>query len=205
MISLIVFDLDGVLVDSRELHYESLNIALTEVSPHFAITHQEHLAKYDGLPTKDKLLILTKDKQLPEYLYERIKRRKQQLTLDMIKERIVPDLSVVHLFAKLKADHYTICVASNAVPETIDAVLSVKTLSSFVDKTFSNLDVKRAKPNPEIYLRCMIEYGVGPKETLIIEDSPYGLEAAYASCANVLRVKDSSEVTIDNLYKRLAS
>ena len=54
MIKLIIFDLDGVLIDAREIHYEALNRAISLVGKEFIINKQEHLSTYDGLPTKKK-------------------------------------------------------------------------------------------------------------------------------------------------------
>ena len=58
MIKLIVFDLDGVLIDAREIHYEALNRAISLVSKDFTINKEEHLSTYDGLPTKNKLELI---------------------------------------------------------------------------------------------------------------------------------------------------
>ena len=57
--NLIIFDLDGVLIDSREMHYDALNCALKKVNPEYIISREEHLSLYDGLPTSRKLSILT--------------------------------------------------------------------------------------------------------------------------------------------------
>jgi dTDP-glucose pyrophosphorylase len=67
----------------------------------------------------------------------------------------------------------------------------------------SNEDVKNSKPHPEIYWKAMSEIGVLPEETLIIEDSPYGLRAAYGSNANVLRVKNPQEVTYTKIVLKI--
>ena len=66
MIKLVVFDLDGVLVDAREIHYEALNAALSDIDEKYVIGRQEHLSMYDGLSTTKKLGMLTKNKGLPE-------------------------------------------------------------------------------------------------------------------------------------------
>jgi beta-phosphoglucomutase-like phosphatase (HAD superfamily) len=77
MIKLIVFDLDGVLVDARELHYEALNLALAEVGEDFIIGRSEHLSTYDGLSTTKKLQMLTENKGLPENLHNLVWKLKQ--------------------------------------------------------------------------------------------------------------------------------
>ena len=81
MIELIIFDLDGVLIDSRELHYRSLNSVLFNHYPKYKISKEEHLSTYDGLPTTQKLKLLTKNKGLPESLYDDIWERKQRATI----------------------------------------------------------------------------------------------------------------------------
>ena len=58
MINLVIFDLDGVLIDSRELHFKSFNEALINICPDYAIAKDEHLSTYDGLPTRKKLSLL---------------------------------------------------------------------------------------------------------------------------------------------------
>ena len=67
----------------------------------------------------------------------------------------------------------------------------------------SNDDVKNSKPHPEIFWKAISIMGCLPEETLIIEDSPYGLLAANRSHSNVLRVKNTNEVNYDNISKKL--
>ena len=72
MIKLIIFDLDGVLVDARELHYEAMNRALAEIDEEYIIGRDEHLSSYDGLPTRKKLEMLSKNKNLPKELHHEV-------------------------------------------------------------------------------------------------------------------------------------
>ena len=65
MNKLVIFDLDGVLIDSRDMHYEALNRALSNVDEKYVIHREEHLSVYDGLPTSRKLNLLTERKGLP--------------------------------------------------------------------------------------------------------------------------------------------
>ena len=59
MIKLVIFDLDGVLIDTRDLHYDTLNRSLLEAGEQYVITRKEHLSTFDGLSTNKKLKILT--------------------------------------------------------------------------------------------------------------------------------------------------
>lgn len=59
MIKLVIFDLDGVLVDTKQIHFEALNEALKQLAPDFIISEDEHYAIYDGLPTEIKLKMLS--------------------------------------------------------------------------------------------------------------------------------------------------
>ena len=82
MIKLIIFDLDGVLVEAKEIHYESLNLALSD---EYKITTEEHLSIYDGLKTTEKLKLLTKLKGLPVESHTEIWQLKQKYTLELLK------------------------------------------------------------------------------------------------------------------------
>ena len=79
MIKLIIFDLDGVLVDAKNIHYLTLNEAL---GSKYEISWEEHLNKYDGLKTNEKLKLLTTSKGLPPSLYNEIWLKKQELTIN---------------------------------------------------------------------------------------------------------------------------
>jgi beta-phosphoglucomutase-like phosphatase (HAD superfamily) len=66
MIKLIIFDLDGVLVDMKDMHFLTLNAAISDYDSKFAISYNEHLSKYDGMKTYDKLTKLSIEKGLPQ-------------------------------------------------------------------------------------------------------------------------------------------
>ena len=76
-------------------------------------------------------------------------------------------------------------------------------LLHYVDKVFSNEDVKYAKPNPEVYFKAISFFGRTPKECFIVEDSPYGLEAAHESGAHVIRVSGTQDLTIENIFQQI--
>lgn len=201
-IKLIVFDLDGVLVDARELHYEALNRALEAVDKKFIINRDEHLSTFDGLNTTKKLNMLSERKGLPIEEHNNVWKLKQKMTLDIINE-MQPDVRMSSILASLKKEGYTVCVASNSIRETVKMMLLRKGLMEHVDFYYSNQDVKNPKPSTEIYLTCMIKAGVSPKETLVIEDSHIGRKAALESGAYLCPVIDPSDVTYEKIKEHL--
>jgi len=198
-IKLIIFDLDGVLVEAKNIHYEALNDALGK---EYSITWAEHLSTYDGLKTNQKLEMLSERKGLPIEEHRNIWEIKQYLTLQKLKE-LQNDDALIELMDSLVEDGYKIAVCSNSIRKTVLTVLSKLGIMEFMDYIISNEDVQNSKPHPEMYWRAISKMGCLPSETLIIEDSPYGLLAASRSNAHILRVKNPTEVTYKNIFKKL--
>ena len=201
MIKLVIFDLDGVLVDARELHYEALNRALAGLG--FTITREEHLSTYDGLPTTKKLELLTANKGLQKENYDLIWKKKQEFTSLIINEEMTYDERLRGILSKLKSEGYIISVASNSIRESVKMMLIRKGLSEYIDFFYSNQDVNKPKPSSEIYLKCMIKAGVNPDETVIVEDSHIGRKAAQSSGATLCAVRDVDDVTYDHIKKHI--
>ena len=199
MIKLVIFDLDGVLVEAKNIHFDALNEALGE---QYAISWAEHLSTYDGLKTNQKLEMLSERKGLPTELHKEIWEGKQKLTLQKLKE-LKPNQTLQSVMNALVEDGYKIAVCSNSIRKTVLTVLSKLGIMEFMDYIISNEDVQNSKPHPEMYWRAISKMGCLPEETLIVEDSPYGLLAANRSKAHVLRVKNPQEVTYTNIFKKL--
>lgn len=191
---LIIFDLDGVLIDSRELHYHALNTALMSIDKKYVISRDEHLSSYDGLPTKAKMQMLTTNKGLPVELYDTIWCNKQAATLDIINTFQV-DYKLIEICKNIKQYGYKIAVASNSIRDTVKLSLLRIGILEYVDYFQTNEDVKNPKPYPEIYWNCMTALNAIPKSTIIIEDSHIGREGALNSGAKLLPVEDTTAVT----------
>ena len=85
MFKLILFDLDGVLVDAKHIHYQTLNQSISSIAgEQYVISENEHLSTYDGLKTNQKLEMLTEYKGLDINLHNNIWQKKQELTLEII-------------------------------------------------------------------------------------------------------------------------
>ena len=204
MIKLIIFDLDGVLVESRELHYIALNKALSEIGEHYVISKEEHLCKYDALTTTQKLKKLTAEKNLPEKYHNKVWKLKQQKTLQEI-DQYKPDYRIIDILKKLKSKNYKIACATNSIRDTSKLILIRKGFFDYIDFLYSNEDVNNPKPNAEIYMRCMLRCGANPDETVIIEDSHIGRKGASRSGAHLCAVKDSSDLTFTKLNHTIVS
>jgi len=204
MIKLVIFDLDGVLVDIKDVHYDSLNLALNDAGEEFAISRSEHLSMFDGLKTYEKLKKITVLKGLSESLYEDIWKAKQKYTVESL-QKIELNQEITSLIKKLSEDGYKIACCSNSIRRTVLTVLSKLGIIEYFDFILSNEDVENGKPHPEMYWRAISEAKCLAEETLIIEDSPYGLVAAQISQSHVLRVRDSSEVTCENIFSKIMS
>jgi len=203
VIKAIIFDLDGVLVELKEAHFLALNRALEEVDYKYVISLDEHYSLYDGLPTKDKLKLLTENKGLPPEFYIQININKQKYTIDYIITTIERDDNLILVLEKLKKQGFQLAVASNSVRQTIYSVLVKKEIVKYIDVILSNQEVTLAKPNPEIYLQTFSKLGLKPKECLILEDSPYGLESANDSGGYVLKINEPHDVTYEILNKEI--
>ena len=195
---LVIFDLDGVLIDSRELHYHALNYALSKVDVKYTISLEEHLSKYDGLNTTKKLKMLTEEKGLPPNFYDQIWNDKQESTFDLIRQ-FPKDQKLIGFFQRLKSDGLKIAVASNSIRETVKLSLISIGVIEYVDYYVSNEDVSRTKPFPEMYWQAMTKLNCLPKNTVIIEDSHIGRQGAMDSGANLIPVKDTEDLTIDKI------
>ena len=194
MYDLIIFDLDGVLIDSKEVHFKALNISLSEIDPKFVISEEEHLKIYDGLPTRKKLILLSELRGLSDEYFEKIWNRKQEATIELLSEINKNELLIKN-FQKIKDRNIKLACASNSISSTVDVVLKQLGIFKYFDLILSNESVEFPKPHPEMYWKAMLEMKVFPEKTVIVEDSPVGRIAAKNSGANTMFVQNSLELT----------
>jgi beta-phosphoglucomutase-like phosphatase (HAD superfamily) len=201
MIKAVVFDMDGVLIEAKEWHYDALNKALELFG--YTIRRHEHLTSYDGLPTRKKLEMLSLEQGLPAHLHSFINEMKQAYTMDIVYTHCKPRFIHEYALSRLKASGYKLAVASNSIRNTVEVMMDRAALTPYLDVLLSNEDVARAKPDPEIYLEAMRRLNVLPEECLIVEDNENGIRAARASGAHVLVVKDVDDTNFANIIDRI--
>lgn len=195
---LFIFDLDGVLIESRELHYEALNDALAYVDPKYVISREEHLSTYDGLPTKNKLSLLSKNKGLSPEHFDQIWKDKQKFTIVRLKA-IEKSQKLIDICLWLKEQDYKIAVASNSIRDSVKISLMSLGIMEYIDYIMTNEDVKRPKPYPEMYWNCMNALNAIPRTTIIAEDSHIGRQGAIDSGAVLLPIENTDDLTFDKI------
>jgi len=200
-IKAVIFDMDGVLIDARDWHYESLNKALGLFGAE--ITRYDHLVTFDGLPTKKKLEMLSLEGGLPTKLHGFINDLKQEYTWEIVYSTCKPIFHHRYALSKLKNEGYRLSVCSNSVRKTIELMMEKSGLIEYLDFFLSNQDVEKGKPDPEIYSKAINRLGLQPNECLIVEDNQNGIKAALASGAHLLKVENPDDVTYQNIMKRI--
>jgi HAD superfamily hydrolase (TIGR01509 family) len=202
-IKAVIFDMDGVLIDAKDWHYDALNKALNHFG--FNISRYDHLVTFDGLPTRRKLEMLTREQGLPPKLHGFLNELKQIYTMEIVHARCKPRFQHEYALSHLKAAGYKLAVASNSVRNSVEVMMVKSGLTPYLDAIVSNEDVAKGKPDPEIYLKTLSMLGVSGDETLVVEDNEHGIAAGKAAGAHLMIVQDVNDVTFDNIHKHIST
>ena len=195
----IIFDMDGVLIDARDWHYEALNQALEIFG--LDISYDTHLTSFNGLSTRQKLDKLTESDLLPAELHSVISNTKQNRTLRIAAEKCFPLTQHLILIELLRVKGFKVAVYTNSIRETAEAMLEYAGLLEKIDVLVTNQDVKHPKPNPEGYSLACLKLGVEPSQTFVVEDGEFGIQAAELAGCKVIKVNEPNDVSISLLAK----
>lgn len=195
----VLFDLDGVLVDACDWHYESLNTSLANFG-YSIISRDDHLSVFNGLPTKIKLKMLGIDDETAN----KINNEKQKYTLEIIKNNANIMKEKIELHEYLHSTGIKIACVTNSIRETAEEMLRATGQLKYIDLIVSNEDVVYNKPYPDCYNHAIKVLDCDPLESICVEDSQKGIQAAKASVvSHIWIVSDTTEVTLEN-YIRFA-
>lgn len=199
----VIFDMDGVLIDARDWHYRALNRGLQIFGAE--ISYEEHLNRFNGLPTRVKLTMLVEEARIPELAKDYVEAVKQAWTLREAANSCFPKIEHLILFGILKSAGLKLGVATNSIRETSTAMLGYAGLLGQLDVLVTNEDVVRPKPSPDIYLLAARRLGVEPRECLVVEDHDYGIDAAESAGCQTVKVSDPHEVDAHLVLNRLGA
>jgi HAD superfamily hydrolase (TIGR01509 family) len=204
MKKLILFDLDGVLADTKEVHYNALNKALALIDEKYVISYDEHIERFDGLKTRRKLEMLTEERGLSPKDHGKVYDYKQQTTVEEF-SKLPIDQDKINMMKALRQEGFKLGCCTNCIRRTALVALAKIGVIEYFDYILTNDDVVNAKPHPEIYWKAMSEAKILPEDTLIVEDSPQGLLSASRSRADILRVDDASDLTLEKVRNKIMS
>jgi HAD superfamily hydrolase (TIGR01509 family) len=192
---LVIFDLDGVLVDACEWHRLALNRSLKEVC-NYEISIEQHYSTFNGIPTKVKLSKLSEMGIISVAQHQEIYDLKQQKTMSIIKEQAKIRPEKIALIQKLQAKGIHVACFTNSIRETTTLMLCKTGILDLFELIITNQDVKEAKPSPEGYLKTIQHFNVEKESVIIVEDSPKGIAAARATGCRVIEVSNPDEVHV---------
>ncbi len=184
-IKAVLFDMDGLMVDTEPLHLQAYNIVLRKYGKH--LTEKEVVRRYIGTADIDGSRDMVVRFQLP-ISAEELVNAKQVKAKQLLKNNIVVQLGLMELLTDLKKAGYKIAIASSSQLETIEIIVDGLKITSLIDALSSAEEVKRGKPAPDVYLLAAKKLGVDPSECLVLEDAPKGVQAGKAAGMKVFAI-----------------
>lgn len=193
MIQAVIFDLDGVLIDSKKLHY----LAWKKFWAKRGITHTwKDFMKFFGMDNKNIFPLIYKN--LSARKIDALGEEKERYYRQIAKGVLHPTNGTVALLESLKKSRYGIAIATSTPKSNISFVLKQTGLKKYFSAVICASDVKRGKPHPEIFLKAAKALGAKPQDCIVIEDSVHGIEAAKAAgmkCIALTTTHKPSELT----------
>ena len=177
MIKAVIFDLDGVMVDSERVHIEAEKQTMLKYGVRIS---SEELRRYTGTTARFMFTELVEKYKL-NTTFEKIFSEKEEILFKLMEKNVQPTKGIIELLEKLKRENIKLAIASSSHKRLITYVLEKLNIVDLFDSIVSSEDVIYGKPNPEIFLRAANELNVNPVECSVIEDSKLGVEAAKSA------------------------
>jgi len=174
MIKAIIFDMDGVLLDSMPMHLKVWKEMFEKRSIPFSLKIFE---EYNGISTKEIAELLIEKYGLDDSVEGMVeeKHSKERVLARKMVKLFDNSLSTIK---RLKSEGFLVGIATSALKETVDYVNKTFKLDRYVDKFTYSAEVERTKPDPGIFLLTAKKLGVDPRECAVVEDAIKGIEAA---------------------------
>ncbi|MEQ6121047.1 HAD family phosphatase [Reichenbachiella sp. MALMAid0571] len=178
MIEGVIFDMDGVIMDSEPIHYKVEKAILANFNQPFEF--EDH-ARFVGQTTRDLWKTLCEERNLPQGFEVLALLDNADYMQELEKGDIEPIDGLIGLLENIQNQQIPMVVASSAIRKNIETVISRFEIGSFFKGSVSGQDVENTKPNPEIFFKAAKVIDIKPENCLVIEDAKHGVEAAKAA------------------------
>ena len=187
MIKAIIFDLDGLLIDSEPIAY---GILQDMVKPYGGfITLEDYTANYLGRTVRTGMHTIATDYNIPVDEEELFK-----LYLKLEEERVTQGIPLKkggkELLSYLKENGYKMIVASSSMRKRAENILEYHGIDHYFDDMVFGYEVENSKPHPDIFLKACEKLGVGTNEAIVLEDSESGIQASFSANIPVICIPD---------------
>lgn len=193
-IKAVLFDMDGLMVDSEPLHYQAFNTVLKKYGKH--LTEEENKERYIGLSDADEAYDMVVRFNLP-ISAEELVGEKRDIFRQLLKNQLIAQPGLFELLTELKKNGYKIAIASSSRLEIIETIINGLKVTSLIDDYVSAEEVENGKPAPDVYLLAAKKLGVNPKECLVLEDAPKGVQAGKAAGMKVFAIPSNETKSQD--------
>ena len=185
-LSAVIFDFDGVVIDSHEAHGRSW-FALAEELGH-ELSHETFVSTF-GQRNESILPFLGWAKEGELERIQQLGDRKEDLYREILRaEGIEPLAGVVALLEDLKANGIPCAIGTSTPRANVECVLEITGIANYFTDIAASEDVSRGKPDPEVFLKAAAKLGINPAACVVIEDAQVGLRAARAAGMKALGV-----------------
>jgi beta-phosphoglucomutase len=169
----IIFDIDGVLIDSFAAHLQSWRLLAGEIG---ATVTEGQFAQTFGRTSRDIIALLFGVSDPAQV--RRLDDRKEALYRDLIRGAVPAAPGAVEALRRLHAAGFRLAVGSSGPPENVALVCQELGLDRFLSAKVTGADVQHGKPDPQVFLLAAERMGAEPRACVVVEDAPAGIEAA---------------------------
>ena len=193
-IQAVIFDMDGLMIDSEPFHQKAFDTVLKEYGSGLSIAENNSL--YVGIGDIAAAEDMVKRKQLPISKEELIQ-KKQTVYMQYLQSDIIAQDGLIELLIELKQLKFKTAVASGSTLDEIQAIVKHLKIDEHFDFLCSSSQVPKGKPAPDIFLYAASKLGVDPTKCVVLEDAPSGLCAGKAANMHVIIVPSRETIGKD--------
>ncbi|MFX1502451.1 MAG: HAD family hydrolase, partial [Promethearchaeota archaeon] len=170
----VIFDMDGVLADTGPIHFESW----VKMGKKIGVKFTREIFKQSFGQTSPAIIRKLVGPDVDEAFIGKWSKFKEQYYRELVRDKLKPLPGVINIINELKLEGFKLAVGSSGPPENVELLLSRLKIKNYFDTIITAAEVKKGKPEPDVFLIAAKTVTINPKNCLVIEDAPVGIEAA---------------------------